>query len=135
MERKELYHLTNSTGMQYLDLIKDWEIVGVEEDFDNSGFLHPIVIIKGCPNEKEKYLGVVYISKKDAGGSAGFFSDFEHFCRIVSCTTAKINQKYDYKGDIAWPSWYCTKEEFDVFIKKYNELHEKYDKYIKSDCA
>lgn len=135
MEIEELYHLTNSTGIEYLKLIKDWKIIDVEGDFDNSGFLHPVVIIRGWSNEEKEYLGVIYISKKYSGGGAGFFSRFEYFCRIVGCRTANINPKYDYKGDIIWPSWYCTKEEFDVFIKKYNQLHEKYYKYIKSDCA
>ena len=135
MEIKELYHLTNSDGIQYLDLIKDWEIVGVEKDFNNSGFLHPIVLIKGRTNDEEKHLGVISIPKKNTGGSASFFSDFEYFCRIVGCIIAKIKPKYNYKGNVIWPSWYCTEDEFDVFIKKYNELYEMYDKYIKSDCA
>lgn len=135
MERKELYHLTNDIGMEYLDVVRDWQIIGLEGDFDNSGFLHPIVLIKGWPNEYEKYIGVIYISKKYAGGGAGFFSRFEYFCRIVACRFSGINPKYNYKGDVIWPSWYCTEEEFNVFIKKYNELHEKYDKYEKGDCA
>ena len=54
MERKELYHLTNDIGMKYLDIVKDWQIVGLEGDFNDSGFLHPIVLRKGWPNEKER---------------------------------------------------------------------------------
>lgn len=135
MERKELYKLTNSTGMEYLNYVKDWDIIGVEDDYNNTGYLYPIVKIKGWPNEGDSYLGVIYISKKYAGNGAGFFSRFEYFCRIVSCRLSGINPKYNYKGDIIWPAWYCTDEEFNVFLKKYNELHEKYDKYVKSDCA
>ena len=96
MERKELYHLTNDIGMKYLDVVRDWQIIGLEGDFDNSGFLHPIVLIKGWPNEYEKYIGVIYISKKYAGGGAGFFSRFEYFCRIVACRFSGINPKYNY---------------------------------------
>ena len=135
MERQELYKLTNSNGMEYLNYVKDWDIIGVEDDYDNTGYLYPIVKIKGWPKEGDSYLGVIYISKKYAGNGAGFFSRFEYFCRIVSCRVSGINTKYDHKGDIIWPAWYCTDEEFNVFLKKYNELHEKYDKYVKSDCA
>lgn len=135
MERKELNELTNDVGVRYLDYVYDWEIIGVEEDYDGTGYLYPIAIIKGWPNENERFLGVIYISKKYAGNGAGFFSRFEYFCRIVSCRASGINPKYDHKGDIIWPAWYCTNEEYGVFVKKYNELHEKYDKYVKSDCA
>lgn len=135
MERKELNELTNDVGVRYLDYIYDWEIIGVEEDYDETGYLYPIAIIKGWPNKNERYLGVIYLGKKYSGNGAGFFSRFEYFCIIVACRKSGINPKYDHKGDIIWPAWYCTNEEYGVFVKKYNELHEKYDKYVKSDCA
>ena len=59
------------------------------------------------------------------------YNRIENFCIYTGCNIAKIEITYDYRGIIEWPTYKGCQRQQDIYFKKYTELHEKYDKYIK----
>ena len=135
MEIKELYHLTNTESIEYLNSKRDWIFLGVEEGFDDLCNSYLVVLEDSLKNEQEKVIRVYCLPKKDSNGMVSYFSKFENFCIYAGCNIAKIKITYDYRGYIEWPIYRGTQKQQDVYFKKYTELHKKYDKYLKSDCA
>lgn len=131
MERKELYHLTNSKSIEYLNSRRDLVFLGVEEGFDDLCNLYLIVLEDCLKNEQEKVIRVYCLPKNNSNGLVSYFSNFENFCIYVGCNIAKIEITYDYRGFIEWPTYKGCQRQQDIYFKKYTELHEKYDKYIK----
>ena len=124
MELQEIMEMTNDHGKNFL---KTWfakkRILGVEMSKSNIRRKEFTIIYRELLGNIRT---AVLPNAETFNDGCCFFGDIEYFTRLYALEKNNINPKWRIDGDIIWPVWYTTKEEFEKFLSTYKELKKRY---------
>ena len=126
MERQDFIELTNEKEKKKVNNNHKNEYnIGTEEDHTNSDFFFVLI------RYEQGSVSCLSFPKKGTTRKACTFGDFDYFAIMQACDIAGIKPKFNFHTSYPiWPWWYCSKDEYDVFIKEYKRLHEKYKQHL-----
>ena len=124
MELQKIKEMTNDHGKKFLDMwFTKKEILGVEKTKSNIGRKEFTIVYRELGGDIRT---AVLPCSENSNDGCCFFGNLEYFVRFYALEQNNIKVKWSNNGNVMWPVWYTSKEDFQRFLRTYKALEAKY---------
>lgn len=122
MELKEIESMTNNHGKKFLGWLAGCNILGVERTETNICRKEFTLVYEG----KSGVMTAVLSDRGTENDGNCFYGNLEHFAMNFAAEKSGIRLKLRNSGNIMWPAWYTSQEDFNRWKVFYDEIMQKY---------
>ena len=121
--KEKILSMTNDFGKKFFSWISRYEILGTEKTPSNEMRKEFTVIFRdsdGCIR------AAIFPDAETENDGTCFYGDLEHFSMSYAEQKAKVHLRLRNNGNLMWPVWYLSEEDFLRWKKFYDEMKQKY---------